>query len=94
MAGSTKTVHAHGCTQCHGRYEDNCTDKIDRICTNCRSGRTAESGLYVGRLPQDCCFTYSRLSTKDDLKTYTLAGQHVWWTCPVCFRTHPCKPER
>lgn len=92
----TKTVHAHGCPTCRSRYEDNCEDRTtDEQCSWCRAGRSMEErGIhYHNRQPKDCCRQDSRIATKEEIKSYTLAGASTWYICKTCARTHPTKPR-
>jgi hypothetical protein len=90
---STKgSRHAHGCTSCHTRYEDAClTPDTDGRCTGCRGGKPWTL-LIENASPKTCCIAQGRPATKDERKTYKLAGAHVWFICPTCKRTHPFDP--
>jgi hypothetical protein len=88
------SLHAHGCTNCHVRYQDACADvAVDARCIKCRGGRPWQL-LIDNAAPQDCCRRLSRLVTKAEKATYSLAGGHLWHICPDCKRTHPTSPRR
>lgn len=87
-AKSKNDRHAHGCKQCHTRYEDTCDDLTDRLCMWCRVGH-GFALLRDNRRPKDCCRAHSRLARKEDLTKYALSGAGPWFICPVCYRTHP-----
>lgn len=89
-----KGVHAHGCTNCHWRYEDACSDPLtNQICVECRSGLPGFIDLKVSRRPQACCRENSRLATIEEMEKYNLGGSAPWYFCPParggCARTHP-----
>lgn len=89
-------VHAHGCRQCDGRYEDTCDDnKSDTVCGSCRVGKSLDQRglLFDNRRPKECCRDNSRPASKEEIKTYRLAGAHKWWICATCKRTHPFNPK-
>ena len=90
MAVSTKRlVHAHGCTNCHGRYEDICTQpELNARCGECQ-GRLGWAALIIDRLPRDCCRAHSRPTRKEENALYALSKGCPWWICPVCARTQP-----
>jgi len=86
-----RELHAHGCRQCRTRYMDVCQARDeDDLCLACRGG-TPSQLLINGRAPHACCLA-SRLATKEEKKTYDLAGRSNWHICPACSRTHPYKP--
>ncbi len=86
-------LHAHGCRDCHTRYEDACiAPDQDGRCTACRGGRPWQLLIENAR-PKTCCIDQSRLASKDDRATYRLAGTHLWWICTSCKRTHPYDPK-
>jgi hypothetical protein len=92
VAGARKTWHVHACRACGIRYVDGC-DQIneDDRCTGCRGGRPWQL-LIDNAAPRECCLR-SRLATKDERKTYRLAGRSNWHICPVCKRTQGHKPR-
>lgn len=83
-------IHSHGCTGCHGRYEDVCREpNVNATCSTCRGKGASWAVLIANRLPRDCCKLHSRLATKDELKTYRLSTGCVWFRCSICARTQP-----
>lgn len=89
-----RTYHAHGCRQCRTRYQDNCEQHgEDDLCPKC-SGLAPSQLLIDNAAPHDCCYARSRLATKDERKTYHLAGRSNWFLCIACGRTHPTRPIR
>lgn len=89
---SSKLLHAHGCRQCRARYVDACTTRDeDHLCIECRGGIPWRL-LIANAAPRPCCVTHGRLATKDEKKTYALAGRSNWFICPTCKRTHPTRP--
>jgi hypothetical protein len=85
-----KESHAHGCRRCRTRYVDTCRNKAeDGLCINCRGGMAWQL-LIDNRAPHRCCID-SRLATKAEKETYSLAGRSNWHICPHCRRTHPFK---
>jgi hypothetical protein len=86
------SLHAHGCTRCHIRYQDACRELADRLCTGCRGGRPWQL-LIDNASPKDCCVATARLATKDEKSTYRLAGTRLWFICAQCKRTHPFDPK-
>lgn len=88
------SLHAHGCRQCHIRYQDACpTPAEDATCKGCRGLRVWQL-LIDGAASKDCCIATARLVTKDEKDTYRLAGSHLWFICTVCKRTQPHDPRR
>jgi hypothetical protein len=86
--------HAHGCKDCHVRYDDACTTPpVDGQCTTCRGG-LAWQLLIDSAAPHDCCRERSRLVRKEEKETYRLSGAHLWFICAQCSRTHPTDPRR
>ncbi len=87
---ATFTVpHAHGCTTCRARYEDNCgTSNVNGECGPCR-GFQPWSLLIASRLPKDCCRVHSRPADKDEMKLYRLSPACDWFRCTACARTQP-----
>lgn len=86
---SVGSLHAHGCTQCRGRYEDTCGEpNSNALCRPCQGFRGWQV-LIESRQPKDCCHLHSRPATKDELKTYRLSTACPWFRCSVCARTHP-----
>ena len=84
--------HAHGCRQCRTRYEDACADtKANALCAGCRGTRVWQL-LIDNASPHSCCLD-SRIATKDECKSYSLAGSATWWICPACKRTQVYKPN-
>lgn len=91
---TTKTYHHHGCRQCRTRYSDNCADRgEDDLCTGCRGGIPSQL-LIDSAAPKACCYAGARLATRDERKTYALAGRSNWFICPTCKRTHPTRPKK
>ena len=90
IVGAVFTVpHAHGCTTCHGRYEDNCADSATNAqCGPCR-GHAPWVLLVASRLPKDCCRAHSRPADKDQMKLYRLSPACDWFRCTACSRTFP-----
>lgn len=88
-------MHWHACTRCRRvQYDDNCTEPdIDRLCMRCRGGRPWQL-LLQNRAPRTCCREVSRLATKDEKKSYSLAGSGRWWICQACARTQPFNPMK
>lgn len=81
--------HAHGCTTCKGRYEDNChASNVNAECGPCR-GHIPWSLIIANRLPKDCCRLHSRLADKDEIKLYRLSPACDWFRCSICARTQP-----
>lgn len=71
---------------------DTCTTPgTDGDCTVCRGVRPWWLLIY-NAAPRDCCRNDSRIATKDERKRYALAGEHTWWICRSCARTHPFAP--
>lgn len=92
-AKAKRTAHWHGCTTCTDRYEDTCASAaIDGQCSTCR-GLSSSRLLEDNRKPRDCCIARARLTTKEENKTYHLAGTRLWFICPVCSRPHPYDPK-
>lgn len=92
---TANSSHAHACTKCRHRYEDNCeSEDVNSTCMGCRTG-TRWQILFENRLPKDCCRQSSRLATKEEKKSYRLAGPKdwEWWRCQMCGRTHPFNPN-
>lgn len=90
----SKTAHAHGCTKCRVRYEDDCTDpSVNGLCTGCK-GHMPWIVLIENRLPKDCCRVFSR-EMKDikERKQYSLAGSTAWFKCHECGRTQIYDPR-
>lgn len=82
----TKEVHSHGCTECKQRFEDNCQQpKQNFLCSFCETGN-GWTLLREGRSPKDCCRVFSRLATKDEIKSYNMAGDKPWFICTECSR--------
>lgn len=87
------SLHAHGCSDCHTRYEDACsTPEQDERCIACQ-GRPPWQYLIDNRNPRDCCRETARLVTKEEKDRFKLAGKHLWFKCKVCARTHPFDPK-
>lgn len=86
-------IHAHGCLDCKGRYEDTCEEPTEWAkCSDCRTGRHVRSQLLINnRLPHDCCRTESRLTTKEERTKYRLFQTCPWFICHSCRRTFPFK---
>lgn len=85
--------HAHGCIRCHVRYEDAChTPDTDQPCTGCAGGLVWQY-LIDNMRPRPHCRERSRLANKHEIKTYKLAGGHLWWICLDCSRTFPYDPR-
>lgn len=81
-----KTWHVHICRACGINYQDTCTTPIeDGKCTGCRGGIPWQL-LIDNAKPRTCCLE-SRLATRDERKTYRLAGRANWRICPSCKRT-------
>lgn len=82
----------HACRGCGLRYIDGC-DEIgeDGLCIRCRGGRPWQL-LIDNAAPRECCLR-ARLVTKDERKTYRLAGRANWLICPLCKRTFGHKPQ-
>jgi hypothetical protein len=73
---------------------DNCTDHVDRLCFPCRSGRPP-SVYDESRLPIACCRKESKpVRDYGEKARYALAGDHPWWRCRRCSRTHPFDPAQ
>lgn len=90
----SRNLHAHGCRDCHIRYEDACaTPAADGACKACRGLRVWQL-LIDNAAPKDCCVDTARMVTKDEKKAYRLAGAHLWFICQTCKRTHPTDPRR
>lgn len=86
-----KTWHLHACTTCRRTYGDTCeTATSNATCNECRSGLVSAYGK--GRNPIACCLSGARLATKDEIKTYRLAGPGPWWICRTCSRQHGYDP--
>jgi hypothetical protein len=71
----------------------------DGLCNPCR-GRE-QAWWPEAWEPKDCCIAHSRLvrtwSTgkhQTEKEQYHLAGDHVWYICEACHRTHPFDPAR
>lgn len=83
---TVKEVHVHGCSACHGRYEDTCDEPSNnRECGHCESA----SVLVLARRPHVCCFTNSRMARKDEVEKYLLSKGCQWFICTTCKRTFP-----
>lgn len=89
MAVAGRGVHAHGCTKCKGRYEDTCEQPNDNATCKACNGFKPWTLLVLGRLPRDCCRTFSRLASKDERKLYRLSEACTWFRCTTCSRTFP-----
>lgn len=88
-------VHAHGCVECKGRYEDACDEANGNArCSYCTIGHGWDE-LRDAKLPKDCCKLHSRpirvdkQMRIDEGKTYKLSKGCVWFKCDLCSRTHP-----
>jgi hypothetical protein len=83
------TLHAHGCTRCHLRYQDACADPAtDARCTTCRGGRGWQL-LIDNAAARACCRVSARLVSNEEKDRYRLAGSGLWFICPTCARTFP-----
>jgi hypothetical protein len=84
------SLHAHGCTRCHLRYDDACADPAtDGRCVACRGGKAWQL-LIDSNAPRDCCRQQARLvHGKEEKERYRLAGSGLWFICPTCARTFP-----
>lgn len=93
-ARKKKTAHWHGCKRCQSPYEDACAQtKEDGLCSPCR-GLAPWQYLIDNKKPRACCVAGSRTVTKDEMRSYSLAGARTWFICPTCSRTQPFDPKR
>ena len=79
--------HLHACKD--HVYQDSCSDKrTDRECMACQIG--AQRPIWQAcRDPQPCCAGNTRLATKPEWVSYSLAGPGPWFLCRTCKRQHP-----
>src|SRR4051794_21987806 len=89
-----KTVHWHACTEpsCRIKYEDTCeTPPVDGLCTRCR-GYLPWWELIESAMWSECCFANTRPVTKQEIKSYSLAGSQTWFRCKTCARMQVYEP--